>query len=160
MGRKRQKNQLLLAFMAESRDEFPRAATEGTELPVAKEKSESPTQMDSLMEEVCQRDNLWKALKRVQANEGSPGVDGMTVQQLPGYLKRHWPKIREQLLQGTYRPLPVKRVEIPKPEGGVRKLGVPSALDRFIQQAVLQVLGERWDRTFSEHSYGFRPGRS
>lgn len=160
MGRKRQKNQLLLAFMAESRDEFPMAAVEGTELPVAKRDSESPTQTDSLMEEVCQRDNLWKALKRVQANKGGPGVDGMTVKQLPGYLKRHWPKIREQLLLGTYRPQPVKRVEIPKPEGGVRKLGVPAALDRFIQQAVLQVLQQRWDRTFSEHSYGFRPGRS
>lgn len=160
MGRKQQKNQMLLAFMAESRDEFPTAATEGTELPVAKQDSKSPTQTDSLMEEVCQRDNLWKALKRVQANKGSPGVDGMTVKQLPGYLKRHWPKIREQLLSGTYRPQPVKRVEIPKPEGGVRKLGVPSALDRFVQQAVLQVVQTRWDRTFSEHSYGFRPGRS
>ena len=160
MGRKRQKTQMLLAFMAEGRDEFPTAAIEGTETPVAKRNPESPTQTDPLMEEVCQRDNLWKALKRVQANKGSPGVDGMTVKQLAGYLKRHWPKIREQLLQGTYRPQPVKRVEIPKPEGGVRKLGVPSALDRFIQQAVLQVLQERWDRTFSEHSYGFRPRRS
>jgi RNA-directed DNA polymerase len=160
MGRKRQKNQMLLAFMAEGRDEFPTAAVEGTELPVATQDSKSPTQTDSLMEEVCQRDNLWKALKRVQANKGSPGVDGMTVKQLPGYLKRHWPKIREQLLSGTYRPQPVKRVEIPKPEGGVRKLGVPSALDRFVQQAVLQVVQTRWDRTFSEHSYGFRPGRS
>jgi RNA-directed DNA polymerase len=160
MGEKRQKNQLLLAFMAEGRDELPTAAMEGTELPVAKGDPESRTQTDSLMEEVCQRDNLWKALKRVQANKGSPGVDGMTVKQLPGYLKRHWPKIREQLLLGTYRPQPVKRVEIPKPEGGVRKLGVPSALDRFIQQAALQVLQQHWDRTFSEHSYGFRPGRS
>lgn len=160
MGRKRQKNQLLLAFMVEGRDEFPTAAVEGTEPPVAKEDPESPTPTDSLMEEVCQRDNLWRALKRVQANKGSPGVDGMTVKQLPGYLKRHWPKIREQLLQGTYRPQPVKRVEIPKPDGGVRKLGIPTALDRFIQQAVLQVLSERWDRTFSEHSHGFRPGRS
>jgi len=160
MGRKRQKNQMLLAFMAESRDEFPRAATEGTELPVAKRNSESPTQTDSLMEEVCQRDNLWKALKRVQANKGAPGGDGMTVRGLPKYLKRHWPKIREQLLTGTYRPQPVKRVEIPKADGGVRKLGIPTALDRFIQQAVQQVLGARWDRTFSEHSYGFRPGRS
>jgi RNA-directed DNA polymerase len=160
MGGKRQKNQLLLAFMAEGRDEFPTAAMEGTEQPLAKRNSESPTQTDSLMEEVCQRENLWKALKRVQANKGSPGVDGMTVRQLSGYLKRHWRKIREQLLQGTYRPQPVKRVEISKPEGGVRKLGVPTALDRFIQQAVLQVLQRRWDRTFSEHSYGFRPGRS
>jgi len=136
------------------------AAVEGTELPVAKPSSESPTQTDSLMEEVCQRDNLWKALKRVQANKGAPGVDGMTVRKLPKYLKRHWPKIRDQLLLGTYRPQPVKRVEIPKPDGGVRKLGIPTALDRFIQQAVQQVLGARWDRTFSEHSYGFRPGRS
>ncbi len=136
------------------------AAVEGAEPPVAKQSSESPTQTDSLMEEVCQRDNLWKALKRVRANKGAPGVDGMTVRRLPKYLKRHWPKIREQLLLGTYRPQPVKRVEIPKPDGGVRKLGIPTALDRFIQQAVQQVLGVRWDRTFSEHSYGFRPGRS
>lgn len=160
MSRKRWKNQLLLAFMAESRSESPTAAGEGTELPVAKQLPESPTRTDSLMEEVCQRDNLWKALKRVQANKGAPGVDGMTVRRLPKYLKRHWPKIREQLLLGTYRPQPVKRVEIPKPDGGVRKLGIPTALDRFIQQAVQQVLGARWDRTFSEHSYGFRPGRS
>jgi len=160
MSGKRRKNQLLLAFMAEGRDEFPMAAIEGTEPRVAKRPSESPTQTDSLMEEVCQRDNLWKALKRVQANKGAPGVDGMTVRGLPKYLKRHWPKIREQLLLGTYRPQPVKRVEIPKPDGGVRKLGIPTALDRFIQQAVQQVLGARWDRTFSEHSYGFRSGRS
>lgn len=160
MSRKRQKIQKLLAFAAEGRDEFPRAAAEGTELPVAKRDAQSPMQTVSLMEEVCQRDNLWKALKRVQANKGAPGVDGMTVRQLPKYLKRHWPKIRDQLLTGTYQPQPVKRVEIPKPEGGVRKLGVPTALDRFIQQAVLQVLQERWDRTFSEQSYGFRPGRS
>jgi len=160
MSGKRQKTQLLLAFAAESRDEFPRAAIEGTELPVAKRDAESPTQTASLMEEVCERENLWKALKRVQANKGAPGVDGMTVRQLPKYLKRHWPKTRKQLLAGTYQPQPVKRVEIPKPDGGVRKLGIPTALDRFIQQAVLQVLQERWDRTFSEQSYGFRPGRS
>lgn len=160
MSSKRQKTQLLLAFAAESRDEFPMAVEGGTELPVTKRDAQSPTQTESLMEEVCRRDNLWQALKRVQANKGAPGVDGMTVRKLPKYLKRHWPKIREQLLAGTYRPQPVKRVEIPKPDGGVRKLGIPTALDRFIQQAVLQVLQERWDRTFSEHSYGFRPRRS
>ncbi len=160
MGGKRQKSQLLLAFAAEGRSESPPAAEEGIEPPAVKCEPESPTQTGSLMEEVCQRDNLWQALKRVQANKGAPGVDGMTVRMLPKHLKRHWPKIREQLLAGTYRPQPVKRVEIPKPDGGVRKLGIPTALDRFIQQAVLQVLQERWDRTFSQHSYGFRPRRS
>ena len=87
-------------------------------------------------------------------------MDGMTVHELPEYLKQHWPAIREQLLSGTYKPQPVKRVEIPKPDGGVRKLGIPTVLDRFIQQAVMQVLQRKWDRTFSDHSYGFRPGRS
>jgi RNA-directed DNA polymerase len=112
------------------------------------------------MEEVCGRENCKQALKRVKANKGSAGVDGMSVQQLPEYLKRYWPAIREQLLSGTYEPQPVKRVEIPKPDGGVRKLGIPTVLDRFIQQAVMQVLQGKWDRTFSDHSYGFRPGRS
>ncbi|MBN1140486.1 MAG: group II intron reverse transcriptase/maturase [Deltaproteobacteria bacterium] len=112
------------------------------------------------MEEVCERENCKRALARVKANKGSAGVDGMTVEQLPEHLRQHWPVILEQLLSGTYRPQPVKRVEIPKPEGGVRKLGIPTVLDRFVQQAVMQVLQRRWDRTFSEHSYGFRPGRS
>jgi RNA-directed DNA polymerase len=112
------------------------------------------------MEEVCGRENCQQALKRVKANRGSAGIDGMTVEQLPAYLTQQWPAIREQLLSGTYRPQPVRRVEIPKPDGGVRKLGIPTVLDRFIQQAVMQVLQRRWDRTFSEHSYGFRPGRS
>ena len=112
------------------------------------------------MEEVCERENCKRALARVKANRGSPGVDAMSVRDLPGYLKQHWPAIREQLLSGTYQPQPVKRVEIPKPGGGVRKLGIPTVLDRFVQQAVMQVLQRSWDRTFSEHSYGFRPGRS
>jgi len=112
------------------------------------------------MEEVCERENCKQALARVKANKGSAGVDGMTVQQLPEHLKQYWPAIREQLLSGTYGPQPVKRVEIPKPDGGVRKLGIPTVLDRFIQQAAMQVLQRKWDRTFSDHSYGFRPGRS
>jgi RNA-directed DNA polymerase len=115
---------------------------------------------EQLMEEVWERENCKQALSRVKANKRSPGVDGMTVSDLPGYLKQHWPAIREQLLSGAYVPQPVKRVEIPKPDGGVRKLGIPTVLDRFVQQAVMQVLQRRWDRTFSEHSYGFRPGRS
>ena len=96
----------------------------------------------------------------MKANKGSPGIDGMTVEQLPGHLKEHWPAIREQLFSGTYTPQPVRRVEIPKPDGGVRKLGIPTVLDRFIQQAVMQALQRSWDGRFSEHSYGFRPKRS
>jgi RNA-directed DNA polymerase len=112
------------------------------------------------MEEVLEAENLKKALKRVKANKGSPGIDGMTVEELPGYLRKHWPTHRTQLLSGTYRPQAVKRVEIAKPGGGKRKLSVPTVLDRFIQQAVLQVLQGEWDGTFSESSFGFRPGRS
>src|SRR5690348_2777206 len=160
MSDKRQKNQLVLAFTDQSRSEAPRAFVEGTESLVAKRSAESPAIGEPLMEEVCERGNCKQALARVKANKGSPGVDGMTVRELPGYLKQRWPAIREQLLSGTYTPQPVKRVEIPKPDGGVRKLGIPTVLDRFIQQAVMQVLQRRWDRTFSDHSYGFRPGRS
>jgi RNA-directed DNA polymerase len=112
------------------------------------------------MERVVERPNLLAALARVKANGGSPGIDGMTVEELPGYLQQHWPAIRASLLAGTYRPNPVKRGEIPKPGGGVRKLGIPTVLDRFLQQALLQVLQPAWDRTFSDGSYGFRPGRS
>ena len=161
MDDKRQKNQLVLAFLEESRSEAPRASVEGTESLTVKRQSESPAIGEQLMEEVCERENCKQALARVKANKGSPGVDGMTVHELPEFLKQHWPTIREQLLSGTYKPQPVRRVEIPKPDGGgVRKLGIPSVLDRFIQQAVMQVLQRKWDRTFSDHSYGFRPGRS
>jgi RNA-directed DNA polymerase len=160
MSDRRQKNQLVLAFPAESRSEAPMAVGEGTESLTAKRTAKSPAITERLMEEVCERENCKQALRRVKANKGSPGVDGMTVHQLAGHLKQHWLAIREQLLKGTYRPQPVKRVEIPKPDGGVRKLGIPAVLDRFIQQAVMQVLQRGWDRTFSEHSYGFRPKRS
>jgi RNA-directed DNA polymerase len=160
MAAKQQKNQLKLAFLAEGRGEAPKAAGEGTEAARAGYGAESPATPECLMEEVCQRDNLVRALKRVKANQGSPGIDGMRVDELADYLKGHWPGIREELLQGRYQPQPVKRVKIPKPGGGERPLGIPTVLDRFIQQAVMQVLQSYWDRTFSEHSYGFRPGRS
>ena len=111
------------------------------------------------MELVCERQNCLAALKRVRENKGSPGIDGMTVRELPAFLKLPWPRIREELLTGRYQPQPVRRVSIPKLGGGERELGIPSVLDRFIQQALLQVLQPRFDPTFSEASYGFRPGR-
>jgi RNA-directed DNA polymerase len=141
--------------------ETRQAGGEALELLRAGSDPESPAGTLRLMEEVCERENLKAALRRVKDNKGSPGVDGMTVNELPDYLKQHWPTIREQLLNGTYKPQPVRRVEIPKPDGGgSRKLGIPTALDRFVQQAVLQVLQRRWDRTFSDSSFGFRPRRS
>ena len=151
----------MLAFPVESRSDAPSAIGQGIETQVAKRKSESLAGTERLMEEVCELENCKQALQRVKANKGSPGVDGMTVDELPEYLKQHGLKIGEQLRNGTYQPQPVKRVEIPKPDGkGVRKLGIPCVVDRFVQQAVLQVLQKRWDPTFSEHSHGFRPGRS
>ena len=113
-----------------------------------------------LMEAACERRNLLAALKRVRRNAGSPGIDGMTVEALPGYLRVHWPRLREELLAGRYQPQPVRRAAIPKPGGGERELGIPTVLDRFIQQALLQVLQPLFDPTFSDASYGFRPGRS
>lgn len=113
-----------------------------------------------LMERALSRSNLMTALKRVERNKGSAGVDGMTVVELRDFLRREWLRMRGELLAGRYRPLPVKRVEIAKPDGGTRKLGVPSVVDRFIQQALLQVLQPMIDPTFSSNSYGFRPGRS
>jgi RNA-directed DNA polymerase len=112
------------------------------------------------MERVVDRSNVIRAFRRVKQNGGSPGVDGMTVEALPGYLSQHWQTIREALLSGVYRPHPVKRVVVPKPGGGRRLLGIPTVVDRLIQQALLQVLQAAWDKTFSDHSYGFRPGRS
>jgi RNA-directed DNA polymerase len=157
----RQNLQMQLDFPSAPRGEAPKAGREATESPSVTHGTESPAGTDRLMEEVGERENLKEALRQVKANKGSPGVDGMTVGAITDYLKQHWPAIREQLLSGTYKPQPVRRVEIPKPDGGgVRKLGIPCVRDRFIQQAVMQVLQRRWDRTFSDHSYGFRPGRS
>src|SRR5438876_659608 len=156
----RQNGQGELDFSSPPAGEAREARREETESTPAMHAPESPASTNRLMEEVCERENLKQALRQVKGNKGSAGVDGITVNHLTDYLKQHWPVIREQLLNGTYEPMPVSRVEIPKPDGGVRKLGIPTVLDRFIQQAVMQVLQRRWDRTFSNHSYGFRPGRS
>jgi len=122
--------------------------------------AEGPTGEDRLMETICGRENMLEALKRVEGNKGAPGVDEMKTAQLRGHLNRHWDKIKSALLEGTHQPSPVRRAEIPKQSGGVRLLGIPTALDRLIQQAVAQALSPLWEHTFSEHSYGFRPGRS
>jgi RNA-directed DNA polymerase len=139
--------------------ELPFAERRG-EASVGASGGDTPVGEEQLMERVVERGNLLAALRRVKQNGGSSGIDGRPVEELPGYLREHWPPIREALLVGTYRPQPVKRVEIPKPGGGVRKLGIPTVLDRFIQQAMLQVLQPEWDTTFSDGSYGFRPRRS
>src|SRR3954447_11548388 len=157
---KRQNIQIELDFSSMPAGEAREAGRKETESPLVAHDTESPAITNRWMEEVCERDNLKKALQQVKANKGSAGIDRMTVGQLDDYLKQQWPVIREQLLKGTYEPKPVRRVEIPKPDGGVRKLGIPTVLDRLIQQAVMQVLQRHWDRTFSEGSYGFRPGRS
>lgn len=155
-----QKTQLELAFGNGRKGEARRTEDEGTEATAVGCRPESSVSTVELMEEVCERENLKAALRRVRRNKGGPGIDGMTVEELRGFLKEKWTEIREELLSGQYEPQPVKRVEIPKPGGGVRKLGIPTVLDRFIQQAILQVLQPRWDPTFSECSFGFRPGRS
>ena len=112
------------------------------------------------MVRVLDRNNLIRALKQVQRNKGAAGVDGMTVDKLPDFLKEHWPKIKRQLAEGTYHPKPVQRVEIPKPDGSKRKLGIPAVLDRLIQQAIAQIMQEEWDSKFHNNSYGFRPHRN
>jgi len=161
MSGQRLTEQLQLVFTAAEEAAPSTVGRADAEPVVAKCEPERPAVTNSLMEAVCERENLKKALRRVKANKGNPGGDGMTVEQLPDYLRAHWPQHRDELLRGIYRPSPVKRVEIRKPDGGgMRKLGVPTALDRFVQQAVLQVLQPIFDPTFSDHSYGFRPGRS
>lgn len=114
----------------------------------------------SLIDRVLQRNNIIRALKQVRRNKGAPGIDGMTVDDLPDYLKQHWPRIRQQLIEGCYKPKPVKRVEVPKPDGRKRKLAIPTVLDRLIQQAIAQVLQEEWEVEFHDNSYGFRPNRN
>ena len=137
----------------------PQGSDGRVEAPLTGSGNECPGSSE-LMEWVCARPNLQAALKRVRQNAGSCGIDGMTVEELPDHLRRYWPRLREELLAGRYQPQPVRRVTIPKPGGGERELGIPTVLDRFIQQALLQVLQPLFDPTFSDASYGFRPGRS
>lgn len=149
-----------LELPLEARGEAPRGARRGEADPARDGDGRSGAGDSRLMERVVERGNLLRALQRVQRNRGSPGVDGRTVDDLPAALRACWPEIRAQLLTGRYQPSVVRRCEIPKPGGGVRQLGIPTVLDRFIQQAVLQVLQPRIDPSFSAHSYGFRPGRN
>ena len=160
MSDKWQKTQQRLPYPGEGRGEAPQALGQGTESLRTVRASGTPANTPT-MEEVCDRENLKKALEQVRKNQGSPGVDGLSVGDLPEYLEKHWHEIRTLLMEGKYRPQPILRKEIPKPDGGgTRALGIPTVVDRFIQQSILQVLQPRWDPTFSEHSYGFRPGRS
>ncbi len=147
-----------LELLLEDRGEAPNVQRSG-EAQSAVSGDERSGSDHGLMELVVERDNLKRALKRVRQNKGGPGIDGMRVEDLLEYLRENWEGIRRRLLAGTYQPSPVRRQEIPKSGGGIRQLGIPIVLDRFIQQAILQVLQPRFDPTFSEHSHGFRPGR-
>jgi hypothetical protein len=155
----RQKSTVEMELPLEDRGEALNVQRSGEAGRAAKGETRSGIGHERLMELVVERENFRKALKRVRQNKGSPGVDGMRVEDLTAYLTASWAEIREQLLMGTYQPMPVRRVEIPKSGGGVRQLGIPTVLDRFVQQLLLQVLQPRFDPTFSEHSHGFPPGR-
>jgi RNA-directed DNA polymerase len=152
--------QLELDLPMPGRSEAPRQHAQEVEAITATAEPESPAPTEHLMEMICDPDNIEAALRAVVRNRGAPGVDGITVKQLPDVLKARWSEIEDQLLQGRYLPQPVRRVKIPKPAGGTRNLGIPTVIDRVIQQAILQRLQPQWDPTFSEHSFGFRPGRS
>ncbi len=161
MDAKRPNSQLWLPFTCAGQGETRDSSRQGVEASVTPSEHESPApSVRGLMEATCNTQNMSEAIRRVIANKGAAGVDGMTVHELEHHWQRHGPGILSQLLSGTYQPAPVKRVEIPKPDGGKRKLGIPTVVDRVIQQAILQVLQPHWEPTFSEHSYGFRPGRS
>jgi len=156
----RQKTELEITLHSVAAGEARSAGMEGTEARTADTQVESQAAYGPSMEVIVERDNLRKALAHVKRNKGAAGVDGMSLDALAPHLKEHWPVIRAQLIEGIYKPQPLRRVEIPKASGGTRPLGIPTVLDRFIQQAVLQVLQADWDPTFSEHSFGFRPKRS
>src|SRR5437879_5464442 len=156
----RQKDQLELCLSSEARGEAPSVVARAIEARAAKACLERPAVAGPSMEAVVEGENLKQALARVKRNKGAAGIDGMSVDELAAYLKKHWPMIRAQLLEGPHKPQPVRRVEIPKASGGTRPLGIPTVLDRLIQQSVMQVLQVDWDKTFSETSFGFRPKHS
>ena len=158
LGTDRRQKSRQMELPLESRGEAPRVERSGESATATNGTERSGT--DALMERVVWRGNVKAALKRVRKNKGSPGVDGMTVDELPKHLAENWETLRAELLAGTYQPSPVREKEIPKSGGGMRKLGIPTVLDRFIQQSILQVLQPIFDPTFSEHSHGFRPERS
>jgi RNA-directed DNA polymerase len=147
-----------LAFALEEEGEAHPEPAQGSKPPAAADPMRTLTQR--LMEQVVSADNMRHALKRVRENRGSAGVDGRTVGELPDYLRTHWPRIRQELLEGTYQPQPVKRVAMPRPDGGVRLLGIPTVVDRLVQLAILQILDPLYDPIFSPSSYGFRSGKS
>ena len=138
----------------------PRTIVDARSRTAARTEAEVRTRVSIRLEDALERTNLQRALRHVEQNAGAPGIDGMTVDRLRPYLRENWPRIARSLLDGTYRPAPVRRVFIPKASGGERPLGIPTALDRFLQQALLQAPQPHLDREFSPHSYGFRPGRS
>ena len=152
--------QLTLDLTGEGRGEAPRPPDREAEAATATDEAESPAGAERLMEAICDFENVETAARAVMRNKGAPGVDGMTVKDLPAVLEKRWPQIARELVEGRYRPQPVRRVTIPKPDGGERALGIPTVIDRMIQQAILQRLQPVWDASFSEHSFGFRPGRS
>ena len=161
MNAKRPNQQLVLPFAAMETGAARAPTQQGVEAFTTPTEAESPVvSTTTMMEDLCRSENMDRALRKVIANKGAAGVDGMTVFALERHWKQHGPEIMSRLRSGTYRPAPVKRVEIPKPDGGVRKLGIPTVVDRLIQQALLQVLQPVWEPAFSQHSYGFRPGRS
>lgn len=151
-----QQSKQLRLYFAETL-EVPLSAS--SEMSIAVKYSQHLTDHPQLLEMILERANVWDAFQRVRHNDGAPGVDGLTVKRARKYLRRHWSKIRAALLDGTYQPLPVRRKEIPKPDGGVRLLGIPAVVDRVIQQAIAQVLDSIWEPQFSDFSFGFRPGR-
>lgn len=153
---KRSRESLSSGLFGEDRGEALKNAEIAAEVLMA----ENGLSNQSLLEEMLDAGNLRDALERVKQNKGSAGVDGMTVEELPSHLAQHWLEIKAALLAGQYKPSPVRRVEIPKPQGGMRQLGIPTVQDRFIQQFVMQILQKYLDKTFSEFSYGFRPGKS